>query len=105
MSQIGDRIGALLSATRDEVQLLGYGVYAGEAIPDAAAGGMAELVRSAGMTNPKLVLDNGQVVWGCECWWGPEAEVRQRVAQYPRVSQADIEAVRRPDGKKPGGAA
>lgn len=24
--------------------------------------------------NPKIVLDGGGVVWGCECWWGEAAE-------------------------------
>lgn len=24
-------------------------------------------------SNPKIILDDGEVVWGCECWWGPEA--------------------------------
>ena len=23
--------------------------------------------------DPKIILDDGEVVWGCECWWGPEA--------------------------------
>lgn len=30
--------------------------------------------------NPKIVLDNGDVVWGCECWWGPEERYEQMVA-------------------------
>jgi hypothetical protein len=24
-----------------------------------------------GRRNPKIVLEGGGVVWGCECWWGP----------------------------------
>lgn len=24
--------------------------------------------------NPRLDLDNGSTVWGCECWWMPEEE-------------------------------
>ncbi|QGZ53306.1 hypothetical protein GPZ77_34310 (plasmid) [Streptomyces sp. QHH-9511] len=24
--------------------------------------------------NPRLDLDGGGVVWGCECWWMPEAK-------------------------------
>lgn len=26
-----------------------------------------------GVVIPKIVLDDGQVVWGAECWWGPES--------------------------------
>jgi hypothetical protein len=29
--------------------------------------------------NPKIELDHGGVVWGYQCWWGPEAEMRDRV--------------------------
>lgn len=31
------------------------------------------------MRNPKIVLQNGHVVWGYECWWGPEQEMRDKV--------------------------
>lgn len=30
--------------------------------------------------NPLIVLDNGDEVWGCECWWGP-------IDQWEKVSQ------------------
>ena len=23
------------------------------------------------MTNPRIRLEDGSVIWGCECWWGP----------------------------------
>ena len=94
MIKIGERVGALLRATKDEVEVLGYGVYEGDDVPDDAAGGMASLVRAAGIKNPKIRLDSGKVVWGCECWWGSEEETKKRVAQYPSVVEVDIDEVR-----------
>jgi len=26
------------------------------------------------MTNPRIRLDDGSVIWGAECWWGPIVE-------------------------------
>ena len=32
--------------------------------------------------NPRLDLDGGGTVWGCECWWMPEAEFDKRYADH-----------------------
>jgi hypothetical protein len=70
----------VLSVDNGVINLLGYGVYAGEEVPDAsAAGTFARICRVQKMVNPKLQLDNGDVVWGCECWWGGEESVREHV--------------------------
>jgi hypothetical protein len=70
---IGDRIGAILSADGSTVNLLGYGVYAGDEIPPTG------FAHDAGIKNPKLQLDNGKVVWGQECWWGSEQAVKNSI--------------------------
>lgn len=36
-----------------------------------------ELLRGMDL-NPRLDLDGGGTVWGCECWWMPEAEFDKR---------------------------
>ena len=90
----GERVYAVLSATADEVSFLGFGVYVGDEVPPAPMGMFRAVFRAATWeeldrivaedagcepnpivrpTNPKIVLDDGEVVWGCECWWGPEA--------------------------------
>lgn len=90
----GERVYAVLSATADEVSLLGFGVYVGDEVPPAPTGVVRALFGAATWeefdkvvaedmgcepnpatrpTNPKIVLDDGEVVWGCECWWGPES--------------------------------
>lgn len=78
MAKEGDRIGAMQKATDDEVYLFGYGTYSEEIPPADPKGqrGMVDFTHHAGVTNPKLTLDDGTVVWGCECWWGLEDGVK-----------------------------
>ena len=46
--KIGDRVGAIQSIDHKEVLLFGYGIYAGEELPDEHAGGLCQAVREAG---------------------------------------------------------
>ncbi len=51
--------------------------------------------------NPKILLDSGDVVWGCECWWGPEAEVkaeREKLDEIIDISLADARHGKIPAG-------
>ena len=99
MSQPGDRVGAILSAVKNEVRLLGYGVYDGEQdAPESAFEGfmgmtVEEIKRQIPdffpRTNPRITLDDGRVVWGCQCWWGSEEEVK-RVCAGRKVTIVDI---------------
>tara|TARA_S200002703_G_C3775790_1_gene238878 strand:- start:189 stop:509 length:321 start_codon:yes stop_codon:yes gene_type:complete len=78
--EVGTRVFAVLSANEDEVRLIGCGKYLGD-LPISDAD---ENVRLFGMSpqevsehapdlcNPCLEMDDGTIVWGCECWWGPE---------------------------------
>lgn len=49
--------------------------------------------------NPKIVLDDGAVVWGCECWWGPSHEVQKRLdsfrSQGYEIVDANINEIRK----------
>ena len=86
--RIGDRIGAILS--QDEVvNLLGYGVYLGDEVPPPEVGGF-----NIGLPNPKLQLDNGDIVWGCECWWGDEKSVKKSI-EGATINVVSIHDVRR----------
>ena len=65
MTDIGQRVGAIASADEKTVHFFGYGTYQGDfEHPDL------------GFPNPKIMLDSGRAVWGCECWWGPEEKVK-----------------------------
>lgn len=65
----GDRVGAILGQTDDGVEFLGYGVYQGEEVPSSDAVGLfGKIARELQNPNPKILLDSGKIVWGCECW-------------------------------------
>ena len=68
MAAIGQRVGAILSADKNVVYLLGYGVYDGDMRHP-----------ELGFPNPRITLDGGGHVWGCECWWGPEAMIKEKI--------------------------
>jgi len=83
MKKIGDRVGAILCASDKKLEFLGYGVYQGDTIPTKDAGGMmAKMLCEAGIPNPTIKLDNGDIVYGCECWWGDEESVKAKIKQY-----------------------
>jgi hypothetical protein len=86
---VGSRVGAILGAEGDTVKLFGYGVYVGDEPVDPEAGGF-----NFGQCNPKIVLDNGDVVWGCESWWGPEEQVKEKVSRYSTVVTVSIKEIR-----------
>ena len=88
------RIGAILGASTEEVYFLGYGVYLGHEIPPAEIGGF-----NFGLPNPKLQLDNGDIVYGCECWWGSEEQMRKKIKSFAVVTHVRI-ADYRNRGKK-----
>jgi hypothetical protein len=82
MSKVGERVGAILGSGDKTVQFLGYGVYEGDFIPVEAVGGMADVLREVKIENPRIKLDNGSVVYGCECWWGPETAIKSRLERF-----------------------
>jgi hypothetical protein len=67
--KVGIRVGAILKANKDVVHLLGYDVYDG----DLTGGPFKDV------PNPRITLDSGEVVWGCECWWGSEEKVKESI--------------------------
>lgn len=79
---IGDRVGAISHSDETTVYMFGYGTYQGEEVPPKGVIGafgidMGEL----GAKNPKILLDDGNVVWGCQCWWGSENRVEQMIGK------------------------
>ena len=74
--KIGERVGAVLKSDESTVWLIGFGIYKGDEIPDEDTGGLGSVLRDLGHKNPKLIMDDGQIAWGCECWWAKEERVR-----------------------------
>lgn len=73
--KIGDRVYALSSADEECVRLFGVGTYDGDFVPAGAVGLVAEALVEYNITNPRITLDSGEVVYGCECWWGDERDL------------------------------
>ena len=98
----GDRVGCFLSVAHGRGLFLGFGTYVGEEVPpNEGLSSLTGYLSGLRQANPKLVLDNGDVVWGCECWWGPEEEIkaeRAGLSEVRDITIADARAGRIPDG-------
>lgn len=93
--QVGDRVGAIFYRDRSGlVHFFGFGVYEGDFVPEEAVGETADVLRLERRTNPKITLDSGQIVWGCECWWGPEEDVRTELGSAKLIHTVDIDEMR-----------
>lgn len=99
----GERVGVILGSKPDgSLDFLGYGTYVGDEVPpDEGGGSMTGMLHEAQCTNPKLVLDNGDVVWGCESWWGSEESVRAKVASHV-AGGGTVNEVRIADARRKG---
>jgi len=84
---IGTRVGAICDADDHEVRLYGYGVYDGYFIPPPE---ILFLGAPIAHENPRITLDDGKVVWGCECWWGAEERIKSMIGSR-KVVLVDIE--------------
>ena len=71
--EIGERVSTIRNADVDTVYTFGLGVYEGDFIPDPSLRGIAGLLGEMKKSNPRIKLDSGEVVYGCECYWAPEA--------------------------------
>lgn len=89
------RVGAIISSKNGVVEFLGYGVLISrEEIPPAEIGGF-----NLGFPNPKIKLDNGDIVWGCECWWGEEEKFKKQLAGAKEIKVVTIADCRAKEAK------
>ena len=115
MCKPGSRVGAISHAKDGIIYLFGYGVYEGD-FPREGPGlfGMdAEKQRKEAeewarknapemteeqikefalldIANPRIKLDTGKTVWGCQCWWGPEEQTKRYIGDN-KVVPVDID--------------
>jgi hypothetical protein len=85
VSDVGDRVGAVAFATDKEIHLYGYGVYQGEIAPHEEENVCFFGILMAN-PNPCILLDSGVRIYGCECWWGPEAQIQKMSARLQVVN-------------------
>lgn len=112
----GERVGAISHSDKDTVYLFGYGIYEGDFVRDSGPGlfGVEVSVERAQLEeiftaeypsrssaemktavddmlkNPRIKLDSGKTVWGCQCWWGTEEKVLASIGSR-QVVIVDIE--------------
>jgi hypothetical protein len=54
-------------------------------------------------SNPRIKLDNGKTVWGCECWWGDaDGFLGSREKGDRNIIEIDIDEERAKHNKKEG---
>ena len=95
--EIGTRVLAVCSAktegSRYEVRLYGFGTYQGRSVPNEAVGWMAKDMREMGIMNPTILLDSGETIYGCECWWGEAVSAAKRFRVNNDLSPATSDTV------------
>lgn len=70
---VGERVGAIKCAGNGVIEFYGFGVYEGFfEHPEF------------GLHNPKILLDSGDVIWGLECFWGSEENIRKKIEGYDK---------------------
>ena len=77
-AKVGERVYAIRNSDEETIYAYGPGVYAGLQKPPVGTRtcfGVIDEDWPETYVNPRIDLDNGGVVWGCQCWWGPEDEV------------------------------
>ena len=48
-------------------------------LTEGASEKMIEDATEALLNNPCIKLDNGKLVWGAQCWWGPEEQINKSI--------------------------
>ena len=95
----GERVGAILSSDGKLVKFLGFGVYEGDKVPHSNKVKLFGVsLKEIGAKTPCIKLDNGKYVYGCECWWGKEFEVKKLLYAAEEVIEVDIDEERKKAG-------
>jgi len=94
--KIGERVVAISHSDDETIWLFGFGVYEGDFVPEEVGGPLGvlgEMCREMNRGNPRIRLDNGKVIYGCECWWIPEEKTTLDTKK--KVVVLDIEEERK----------
>lgn len=96
VANIGDRVIVLESMTKDEIVVIGRGVYAEDV--EVTEGPMYEVSQKLppgiiDLHTPKIVLDSGEACYGYEVWFAPE-DLYERMAAGKTVVNRTLEELR-----------
>jgi len=86
-TKVGTRVGAILEVNECDVKFLGFGQYVGDFIPEEAVGFLATFFKETHKPCPRIKLDSGKTVYGCECWWEEEKRVKKVILQGHSLTQ------------------
>lgn len=98
--KIGDRVVAISHSDGDILYIFGYGEYIGLRRPsefkdiDKPCGFMGEEMIETDLVNPCIKLDSGEIVWGCECWWGSVEGFERRKKSFKEITLISINSKR-----------
>ena len=90
----GDRVGAVKSFDHGTLKVFGFGEYIGEEIPPSDSLGYSKIMSSGQQKDRKILLDDGHIIYGSECWIFDELDVRKSLNKYEHVEYVDIEECR-----------
>ena len=92
--KVGTRVSTIRNADERTVYTFGLGVYEGDFVPDKDLPGIAGMFGEMSRTNPRIKLDSGEVVYGCECYWAPEVFLLNEFGdrQFVQVSITEYRA-------------
>jgi len=101
ISKKGAKVGVIFSTDPKTkvVEFLGYGVYKGKFIPKEAAGFIAQWCRENNKLNPRIKLDNGKIIYGCEAWFGSAMNIKKYLKELKedgwKIVKVDIDDIRK----------
>jgi hypothetical protein len=96
LPRIGDRLGVLYCLTDHAAYVLGGGVYLGREVPPPDIRCCGRIPYSSGLPMPKIQLDQGGIVWGCEAYWAHETVLLSHIGNRPQIL-IRLEDLRDPD--------
>lgn len=89
------RVGAISSIENGTMNLLGYGIYEGSKIPETDdVKFFGKSLKKLGLANDCILLDSGERVYGCECWWDSEDHVKELESKCHTVNRVFIKDIR-----------
>jgi hypothetical protein len=90
------RVGAISSIKDGKMELFGYGVYEGDKIPETDnVKFFGTSLKELNISNPCILLDSGERVYGCECWWASEKQVKEMEKECHIVEIVPINEIRK----------
>lgn len=102
----GTRVWAVLGKEGDMLYTFGEGVYVGNEIPEqkdideyGTKRSWLAMLKEINRANPKILLNTGKNVYGCECWWtSSEQRIKDMYEQFPnKVKEIDVSEYRQRD--------